>query len=67
MDQNNLSIKAILMKYRSPFVASLFQKRPSCFPERCLLLDSQHVTAVAIEVFLERCINSFANMNQFIW
>ena len=43
MDHNNLSIKAILMKYRSPFVASLFQKRPSCFPERCLLLDSQHV------------------------
>ena len=42
MDHNNLSIKAILMKYRSPFVASLFQKRPSCFPERCLLLDSQH-------------------------
>ena len=24
-------------------------------------------TAVAIEVFLECCINSFANMNQFIW
>ena len=44
MDHNNLSIKAILMKYRSPFVASLFQKRPSCFPERCLLLDSQHVS-----------------------
>ena len=43
MDHNNLSIKAILMKYRSPFVASLFQKRPPCFPERCLLLDSQRV------------------------
>ena len=43
MDHNNLSIKAILMKYRSPFVASLFQKRPPCFAERCLLLDSQRV------------------------
>ena len=43
MDHNNLSIKAILMKYRSPFVASLFQKRPPCFPERCLLFDSQRV------------------------
>ena len=43
MDHNNLSIKAILMKYRCPFVASLFQKRPSCFPKRCLFLDSQRV------------------------
>ena len=38
-----LSFKAILMKYRCPFVASLFQKRPSCFPKRCLLVDSQRV------------------------
>ena len=30
-------------------------------------LGNDHtVTAVAIEVFLECCINSFANMNQFI-
>ena len=43
MDHNNLSFKAILMKYRCPFVPSLFQKRPSCFPKRCLLLDSQRV------------------------
>ena len=43
MDHNNLSIKANLMKYRCPFVASLFQKRPSYFPERCSLLDSQRV------------------------
>ena len=43
MDHNNLSIKAILMKYHSLFVASLFQKRPPCFPERCLLFDSQRV------------------------
>ena len=43
MDHDNLSIKAILMKYRCLFVASLFQKRPSCFPERCSLLDSQRV------------------------
>ena len=27
---------------------------------------SKTITAVAIEVFLECCINSFANMNQFI-
>ena len=47
MDHNNLSIKAILMKYHSPFVASLFQKRPPCFPERCLLLDSQRVNESA--------------------
>ena len=43
MDYNNLSIKAILMKYRSPFVALLFQKRPSCFPKRCSQLDSQRL------------------------
>ena len=40
---HNVRFKAILIKYRCPFVVSLFQKRPSCFPKRCSLLGSQRV------------------------
>ena len=56
--------------------ARSFPKRPICSfdVDNGLALmpwwkDESHedtLTAVAIEVFLECCINSFANMNQFI-
>ena len=47
MDHNNLSIQAILTKNRRPSVASLCQRHPSCFHERCSPLDSQRVNESA--------------------
>ena len=52
------TIKVALEKRR----VSETGERTTCVTCKVLNL----ITAVAIEVFLECCINSFANMNQFI-